>query len=401
MSRLKVNPTGLQGKGTTADSRMETLPEPTAEELQFIYGRLEQLSDQQVLAEMKGTGFPRRSRVFIKRCRREYTAARDVLHGQTALSQPSTGSGADGTHAGDLLQLLGDCSGRLAMLPAMFIPARELYHDCARANSENGNGRHLAPAQSPEPEVNAEGEFLCHTRARHVTIPGWSFDAAIPWIGIPCARSRAIEDSPNTRMLRESLRQHLGGSTTGELWTEWETLAVQYVQACFGLWNQIRTDAHDLFQVVVAWARSPEEMQFSLDEGFSRTIYERVTCSGFCDLYPCGSAEYSYSEPRVLLGKRHSPLLRYGSAVLLNAGARTKDMLRMDRTAELTRERIVDPAVELHQHLITKYDRSGERAETLRLQDEVTDLGQRLEGEFDSLLERRALPGHCLICSRG
>jgi hypothetical protein len=381
-----------------AACRVETLPEPTAEELQFIYGRLEQLSDQQVLAAMKGTAFPRRSRGFIKRCRMEYAAARNVLGGQSPVSIAFGGNGA---HADDILGLLGDCSRRLALLPAMFIPARELYHDCVRADSVNGNGRHVAPAQSPEPEVNTGGEFLCHTRARYLSSPGWSFDAAIPWIGIPCARSRTSEDSPNARMLRESLRQHLDGCTTGDLWTEWETLAVQYVQACFGLWNQIRADADDLFQVVVAWARSPEEIQFSLDNGFSRTIYERVTCSGFCDAYPCGPAEYSYAEPRVLLGKRQSPLLRYGKAVLLNAGARTRDMLRMDRTAELTRERIVDPVVELHQHLITKYDRSGGRAQALRLQDEVTELGERLEGEFASMLERRVLPGHCLICSRG
>ena len=398
MSKLKMEPTGLQEKETVAARRVETLPEPTAEELQFIYGRLEQLSDQQLLAAMKGTAFPQRSRVFIKRCRREYAAARNVLCDQTAASQPSTGSGV---HAEDLLGVLADCSRRLALLPAMFIPARELYHDCARAAAANGNGRHSASAQSPEPEVNPRGEFLCHTRARYLSIPDWSFDAAIPWIGIPCARSRASEDSPNDRMLRESLRQHLGGSTIGELWIEWETLAVQYVQACFGLWNQIHADAHDLFQVVVAWARSPEEIQFSLDDGFSRTIYERTTCSGFCDVYPCGPAEYSYAEPRVLLGKRQAPLLRYGKAVLLNAGAKTKDMLRMDRSAELTRERIVDPVVELHQHLISRYDRSAERAETLRLQGEVGELSERLGGESDSLLEQRVLPGHCLICSRG
>lgn len=398
MSRSKVEPTGPRGKGTVADRPVETPAEPTAEELQFIYSRLEQLSDQQVMAALKGTAFPQRSRVFIKRCRREYAAARNVLCDQTASSRPSTGSGA---HAEDLLGLLADSSRRLAVLPAMFIPARDLYRDCARADSANGDGRHTTPAQSPEPEVNLAGQFLCHTRARYLSIPGWSFDAAIPWIGIPCARNRAGEDSPNARMLRESLRQHLGGSITGELWTEWETLAVQYIQACFGLWNQIRADADDLFRVVVAWARSPEEIQFSLDEGFSRTIYERVTCSGFCEAYPCGPAEYSYAEPRVLLGKRQAPLLRCGKAVLLNAGAKTRDMLRMDRTAELTRERIVDPVVELHQHLITKYDRSGGRAETLRLQDEVSELGGRLEGEFASMLERRVLPGSCLICSRG
>jgi hypothetical protein len=400
MSRLKVKPTGLQGKDSMASSRAEAPSEPTSEELQFIYGRLEQLSDRQVLADMKGTGFPRRTPVFIQRCRREYAAARNVLVGQTAASPACTAFVGNGTHTDDLLELLGDCSRRLALLPAMFIPARELYHDCARAQSSNGNGR-LASSHGPDPDMNGKGAFLCHTRGRYLSIPDWSFDAAIPWIGIPCARGRASEDAPNGRMLYESLRQHLGGSTIGELWTEWETLAVQYVQACFGLWNQIHADAHDLFQVVVAWARSPEEIQFSLDDGFSRTIYERTTCSGFCDMYPCGPAEYSYAEPRVLLGKRQAPLLRYGKAVLLNAGAKTKDMLRMDRSAELTRERIVDPVVELHQHLISKYDRSAERAETLRLQGEVGELSERLGGEFDSLLEQRVLPGQCLICSRG
>jgi hypothetical protein len=400
MSRLEVKPTRLQEKDSMTGSRTQALSEPTSEELQFIYGRLEQLSDRQVLADMKGTGFPRRTPLFIQRCRREYAAARNVLGGQTAESPAFTAAPGNGTHADDLLGLLSGCSRRLALLPAMFIPARDLYQDCARAQSASGNGR-PASSHGPDPDVNGEGAFLCHTRARYLSIADWSFDAAIPWIGIPCARGRANEDAPNGRMLYESLRQHLGGSTTGDLWTEWETLAVQYVQACFGLWNQIHADAQDLFQVVVAWARSPEEMQFSLDDGFSRTIYERTTCSGFCDVYPCGPAEYSYAELRVLLGKRQAPLLRYGKAVLLNAGAKTKDMLRMDRTAELTKERIVDPVIELHQHLISKYERSGERAETLGLQDEVTELGQRLEREFDSLLEQRVLPGQCLICSRG
>jgi hypothetical protein len=339
--------------------------------------------------------------MFIQRCRREYAAASKVIQGQVEARQPSAESGGKGDHDSDVLQLLGDCPKRLALLPAMFVPARELYHDCARARSANGSGRQVAPALSPEPEMNAEAAFLCHTRGRYLRLPDWSFDAAIPWIGIPCAPSRSGEDSPKERMLRESLRQHLDGSVSGELWIEWESLAVQYVRACFDLWNQIRADADDLFQVVVAWARSPEEIQFSLDEGFSRTVYEKVTCSGFCDAHPCGPAEYSYAEPRVLLGKRPSPLLRYGRAVLLNAGAKTKDMLRMDRTAELTRERIVDPVMELHQHLISKYDRSAEGTKTLRLQGEVAELGDRLRGEFDSLVEGRVLPGRCLVCSRG
>ncbi|MBM4443684.1 MAG: hypothetical protein FJ020_00090 [Chloroflexi bacterium] len=401
MSEVKVKATGLPGKGTAADRRAQTPPEPTAEELQFIYRRLEQLSDQQLLAEMRGTAFPRRSRMFIQHCRREYAAAGKVIQGQAETSQPSAEVGGNGEHASDVLQLLGGQSKRLALLPAMFVPARELYHDCARARSANGSGRHAAPAASPEPEMNAEGAFLCHTRGRYLNLPDWSFDAVIPWIGMPCASSRSGKDSPQQRMLCESLRQHLDGSVSGELWTEWESLAVQYVRACFDLWNDIRADADDLFQVVVAWARSPEEIRFSLEDGFSRTIYEKVTCSGFCDAHPCGPAEYSYAEPRVLLGKRQSPLLRYGRAVLLNASARTKDMLRVDRTAELTRERIVDPVVELHQHLISKYDRSAERTETLRLQGEVAELGDRLRGEFGSLLEGRILPGRCLICSRG
>jgi hypothetical protein len=118
-------------------------------------------------------------------------------------------------------------------------------------------------------------------------------------------------------------------------------------------------------------------------------------------MYPCGPAEYSYTEPRVLLARRPVAFLRYGNAVLLNAVARTKEMLRMDRTAELTRERVVDPLKELHQHLMSKYENSSERAETLRLQDEVEKLSERLGGEFDSLLEQCVLPGSCLICSCG
>lgn len=382
-------------------SRARSQTEPSAQELRFIFSRLDDHSDLEILADMQETGFPLRTRAFVRRCRKEYTTARNVLRSQVATIPVPADVRGNGTHVSDLLALLGGCSRRVAPLPAMFIPAEELYHDCLRAHSVNCNGSRLAALHCVEPAVNSEGALFCHTRARYLKIPNWSSDAAIPWIGISCARRRVCEDSPNARMHYECLRQHLCDSTAGELWDDWEALAVQYVQACFGLWNQVCSDAHNLFQLVVAWAHSPDEIEFSLDHGFARTVYERLTCSGFCDSYPCGPAEYSYRPPRVLLGKRPAPFLRYGNAVLLKASAKTKDMLRMDRTAELTRERVVSPVMELHQHLISKYETSGERAETLRLQDEVGKVSKRLGEEFDSLLERCALPGDCLICSNG
>lgn len=384
-----------------AGSRVGRQTEPSAQELKFIFSRLDSLSDLEVLADMQETSFPRRTRAFVRRCRKEYTAARNVLRSQVATIPVPTDVRGNGAHVSDLLALLGGCSRRLAPLPAMFVPAEELYHDCLRAHSVNSNGSHLATPHSVEPTVNSEEAFFCHIRARYLRIPGWSSDAAIPWIGISCARGRACEDSPNARMHYECLRQHLCGSAAGELWDDWESLAVQYVQASFTLWNQVCADAQSLFQLIVAWAHSPDEIEFSLDDGFARTVYERLACSGFCDMYPCGPAEYSYTTPRVLLGKRPVPLLRYGHAVILNASAKTKDMLRMDRTAELTRERVVSPVTELHQHLISKYETSGEGAETLRLQDEVGKLSERLGEEFDTLLEQGAMPGHCLICSNG
>lgn len=381
-------------------SGVERQTEPSAQELRFIFSRLDSLSDLEVLAEMQETSFPRRTRAFVRRCRKEYTAARNVLRTQVATMSVPTRVRGNGAHVSELLALLDGCSKRLAPLPAMFIPAEELYGDCLRAYSVNGNDP-CSAASNCLGAAASEGALFCHTRARYLKIPGWSPDAAIPWIGISCARSGVCEDSPNAKMHYECLRQHLRGSTAGKLWDDWESLAVQYVRASFALWNQVCADAQNLFQLIVAWAHSPDEMEFSLDHGFARTVYERLTCSGFCDLYPCGDAEYSYATPRVLLGKRPAPLLRYGKAVLLKAGAKTKDMLRMDRTSEVMRERVVSPAEELHQHLISKYETSGERAETLRLQGEVGKVSQRLSEEFDSLQEQRALPGDCLVCSNG
>jgi len=60
--------------------------EPTEEELEFIYSRMEKLSDQEVLEEMSDTEFPLRSLGFIKRRRREYRAAKRVLE-SSALRQ--------------------------------------------------------------------------------------------------------------------------------------------------------------------------------------------------------------------------------------------------------------------------------------------------------------------------
>ncbi len=373
--------------------------EPSAEELHFIYSRLEHLSDPEILRETQDKRFPHRTGVFIRRCRKEYTAAKKVLQSQATGVPDSAAAGDNGRHLSDLLGLLDDSSMRLALLPAMFIPAKELYHDCPRSRSGNGNGYHQH-SHSPA-KADSEGALLCHTRERYLNVPHWSFQAAIPRIAIPCAWTRVREDSSKTRMLNESLRQHLSGSTVGDLWQDWESLAAQYVEACFNLWNQICADSLSLFELVVVWAHAPDEIQFSLDDGFSRTVYEKLTCSGFCDIYPCGAAEYSYTSPRVLLGKRAQPLLRYGSAVLLNASAKTKDMLRLDRTAEPTKERVVDPIIELHQHLISKYEGSSSRSETLRLQDEVGKLSERLSGEFGSLIEQRAMPGNCMICGGG
>jgi len=55
--------------------------EPTAEELEFIYSRLlDKLSDSEVLEEMKDEPFLPRTKGFIKRRRKEFNAAKKVLH---------------------------------------------------------------------------------------------------------------------------------------------------------------------------------------------------------------------------------------------------------------------------------------------------------------------------------
>jgi hypothetical protein len=76
-------------------------------------------------------------------------------------------------------------------------------------------------------------------------------------------------------------------------------------------------------------------------------------------------------------------------------------MLRLDRTAEPTKERVVDPIIELHQHLISKYEGSTIRSGALRLQDDVGKLGDRLGSEFGVLIEQRSMPGKCMICGGG
>ena len=53
--------------------------EPGAEELEFIYNNLDNNSDAEVLEEMKNEGFPIRSAGFIKRRRKEFSAAKKAL----------------------------------------------------------------------------------------------------------------------------------------------------------------------------------------------------------------------------------------------------------------------------------------------------------------------------------
>lgn len=53
--------------------------EPTGEELEFIYSRLERMSDSAILEEMQDTEFPLRTKRFIKRRRKEFSAAKRVL----------------------------------------------------------------------------------------------------------------------------------------------------------------------------------------------------------------------------------------------------------------------------------------------------------------------------------
>jgi hypothetical protein len=56
--------------------------EPTAEELEFIYSRLEKLSDQEVLEDMRGGPFLLRKSGFMKQIRKEFNTANKVLQGQ-------------------------------------------------------------------------------------------------------------------------------------------------------------------------------------------------------------------------------------------------------------------------------------------------------------------------------
>jgi hypothetical protein len=56
--------------------------EPTAEELEFIYSRLEKLSDQEVLENMRGEPCLLRKSGFMKRRQKEFNAAKKVLQEQ-------------------------------------------------------------------------------------------------------------------------------------------------------------------------------------------------------------------------------------------------------------------------------------------------------------------------------
>ncbi len=53
--------------------------EPSVEELEFIYSRVDKRSDSEILDEMQDEDFPLRTKGFIKRRRKEFAAAKKVL----------------------------------------------------------------------------------------------------------------------------------------------------------------------------------------------------------------------------------------------------------------------------------------------------------------------------------
>jgi hypothetical protein len=53
--------------------------EPSTEELEFIYARVDKLSDEEILDEMQDEPFHLRSPGFIKRRRKEFTAAKTLI----------------------------------------------------------------------------------------------------------------------------------------------------------------------------------------------------------------------------------------------------------------------------------------------------------------------------------
>jgi len=57
-------------------------PDPTCEELEFIFERLKTLSDKEVLEDMQDVTFPLRSPRFIKQRRLHYDVARKVLRAE-------------------------------------------------------------------------------------------------------------------------------------------------------------------------------------------------------------------------------------------------------------------------------------------------------------------------------
>lgn len=78
--------------------------EPTSEELEFIYSRIAQFSDGEILEEMQETTFPLRSPGFIKRRRKEFNAAKKVLEVDVKKQQDPTVARLKFKHWADLAE---------------------------------------------------------------------------------------------------------------------------------------------------------------------------------------------------------------------------------------------------------------------------------------------------------
>jgi arsenate reductase-like glutaredoxin family protein len=64
--------------------------EPSTEELEFIYARVDKLSDEEILDEMQDEPFHLRSPGFIKRRRKEFTAAKTLIKAKGTAKEEAT-----------------------------------------------------------------------------------------------------------------------------------------------------------------------------------------------------------------------------------------------------------------------------------------------------------------------
>lgn len=383
--------------------------EPTAEELQFIYSKiLGKLSDSEILEEMEGEPFERRTAAFIKRRRKELAAATKALGECQETGQKPLVVEALSKHGDDLLAVLEDWRDRFALPPAMFCPhplaelARPVgFEGDEKADETLRESAYWDTRRDDWKEDLLKGKWQLKSvlTGSYITVPGWSPRAVIPFIsGI----HKKPPSYPTEGTLYQCLREHISKTSMGTLWEEWESSAERYSWFCCRLHIDVMEQARRSMTYILNRVPAAEEVDVVSAWGLADAVYEELLWfdrseDAIVETYgqvPSPPFEYQSVSSCDLEDAGPTTVLRYGKAKILALSAKKGRQLPGWQVPE----DFIEAIKGLHQDLLSKNRTSSDLERIMRLQKELRELQKSLENEVDLLLTKRIVPGKCRAC---